>query len=134
MLVFTGVVTSPNYPSKYSNGLERTDIVQVEEGLILLLRFTAFDIESHSTCEYDHLTIMDGDGTTLMEKSCGFSLPAAITSRTNIVKLVFITDSDTTKTGWNVIWIAATPGLEALGSNINFQLLNKSNECPIFSQ
>ena len=93
---------------------KRRDLIQVEEGLILLLRFTAFDIESHSTCEYDHLTIMDGDGTTLMEKSCGSSLPAAITSRTNSVTLIFTTDDSYAKTGWSVNWTAVTPGLEAL--------------------
>ena len=89
-------------------------MIQVEEGLILSLQFTAFDIESHSTCDYDHLTITDGDGTTLMEKSCGSSLPAAITSRTNSVTLIFSTDDSYAKTGWSVNWTAVTPGLEAL--------------------
>ena len=89
-------------------------MIQVEEGLILSLQFTAFDIESHSTCAYDHLTITDGDGTTLMEKSCGSSLPAAITSRTNSVTLIFSTDDSYAKTGWSVNWTAVTPGLEAL--------------------
>ena len=78
------------------------------------LQFTAFDIESHSTCAYDHLTITDGDGTTLMEKSCGSSLPAAITTRTNIVKLVFSTDYSGARTGWSLNWTAVTPGLQAL--------------------
>ena len=93
------------------------------------LQFTAFDIVRHSYCGYDHLTIMDGDGTNLMQKSCGSSsygyiypignqsrrsLPATITSRTNTVKLVFSTDGGDTKTGWSVEWTAVTPGLEAL--------------------
>ena len=78
------------------------------------LQFTAFDIYYHSTCDYDHLTIMDGDGTTLMEKSCGSSLPADVTTRTNIVKLVFSTDHRSQETGWSVHWTAVTPGLQAL--------------------
>ena len=78
------------------------------------LQFNAFDIESHSTCAYDHLTIMDGDGTTLMEKSCGSTLPAAVTSRTNIIKLVFTTNYAGAETGWSVHWTAVTPGLQAL--------------------
>ena len=88
--------------------------------MILSLRFTAFDIRKNSwdsTCSYDHLTILDGDGTTLMEKSCGSSLPAAITSKTNIVKLVFRTDDgnyDDGFTGWSVEWTAMTPGLGSL--------------------
>ena len=86
-------------------------MIQVEEGLILSLQFTAFDIESHSTCDYDHLTITDGDGTTLMEKSCGNSLPADITSTSNVVNLLFITDYyDGENSGWSVSWSAVTPG------------------------
>ena len=82
------------------------------------LQFTAFDIDKHNYCGYDHLTIMDGDGTTLMEKSCGpkggqsisSSLPAAITSRTNTVRLVFSTDGDVTESGFSLSWTAVTPG------------------------
>ena len=105
----------------------------MEEGLVISLQFTAFDIESHSTCEYDHLKITDGDGTTLMENSCGSysddyydysvegnvviggqiigsSLPPDITSRTNIVKIYFSTNGDTSMPGWSVSWVAVTPG------------------------
>ena len=110
ILLATGEVTSPNYPDNYPNNLEKIETIQVEQGLILSLQFTAFDIESHSTCDYDHLTITDGDGTTLMEKSCGTTLPADITSTSNIVKLVFRTDGDVTRSGWSVSWSANTPG------------------------
>ena len=123
--VTQGVVTSPNYPDFYPNNLEKTETIQVEQGLILSIQFTAFNIEYHPTCNYDHLTITDGDGTTLMEKSCGSSsygavliggesigssLPPAITSRSNLVNLVFRTDWSTVRTGWSVSWIAVTPG------------------------
>ena len=86
-------------------------MIKVEEGLILSLQFTAFNIEYHSTCSYDHLTIMDGDGTTLMEKSCGTTIPAAIRSTSKIVNLVFSTDDvDGGNSGWSVSWSAVTPG------------------------
>ena len=100
-------------------------MIEVEHGMILSLQFTAFDIHSYyDTCDHDHLTITDGDGMTLMEKSCGStsysvyvggqnignSLPPNITSTSNIVKLVFRTDSSTTRPGWNVSWSALTPG------------------------
>jgi len=106
-----GVVTSPNYPNNYPNYLEKTEKIEVEQGLIVSLEFTAFDIEFGNTCQYDHLTITDGDGTTLMEKSCGSSssLPDAITSTSNIVKLIFSTDSSFAMTGWSVSWSAVAP-------------------------
>ena len=123
----TGNVTSPNYPDNYPYSIEKTDTIQVDQGLILSLQFAAFDIHTwDSTCSYDHLTITDGDGTTLMEKSCGSSsngniviggqsmssfLPPNITSTSNIVKLVFSTDgTGVTMSGWSVSWTAVTPG------------------------
>ena len=88
-------------------------MIKVEQGLVLSLQFTAFDVVSlFSACDAHHLEITDGDGTTLMEKSCGptsdgnivigsvamdkwisisSSLPPNITSTSNVVKLVFIT-------------------------------------------
>ena len=84
-------------------------MIEVEQGLILSLTFSAFDIHYSSSCN-DHLTITDGDGTTLMEKSCGSSLPNAITSITNSVKLVFITDDSGAESGFSLSWTAVTPG------------------------
>ena len=110
MLLTEGVVTSPNYPDNYPNNLERTYTIQVGEGLIMSLQFTAFDIESDSTCRWDHLTITDGDGTTLMEKFCGFYLMAAITSISNMIRIHFSTDGSDTSTGWNLSWTAVTAG------------------------
>ena len=88
-------------------------MIQVEQGLVISLEFIAFDIEYESTCSWDHLTIMDGDGTTLMEKSCNFNcmLPTTITSTSNVINLVFSTDwYDGGNSGWSVSWIAVTPG------------------------
>ena len=126
-LLAKGEVTSPNYPDNYPNNLEKTDTIQVEKGLIISLQFIAFDIEAAYDYDYeeyeydyesiigcyDHLTITDGDGTTLMEKSCGNSLPADIRSRSNVVKLVFSTspyDPYDPYDGWSVRWSAVTPG------------------------
>ena len=82
----------------------------MEQGLIVSLQFTAFSIEAARDCRYDGLTITDGDGTILMEKSCGSELPADILSRSNIVDLYFNTDGSVTMSGWSVSWSAVTPG------------------------
>ena len=111
ILLATGVVTSPNYPDNYPNNLEKTETIQVEEGLIISLQFTAFDIESDSPCPYDHLTITDGDGTPLMEKTCGSTLPSNITSVTNVVNALFRANANVTESGWSVSWSAVTPGV-----------------------
>ena len=74
------------------------------------MQFTAFDVEYDSTCSDDHVTIKNGDGTTLMEKTCGSSLPAAVTSTSNIVEIYFHTDSGWSYSGWRLTWRAVTPG------------------------
>ena len=105
-----GVVTSPNHPNNYPNDLQQTNTIEVEEGLIVEMQFTAFDVESHSTCGYDYLTIKNGDGTPLMEETCGSSLPAALTSTSNIVEIYFHTNDWGSYSGWRLTWRAVTPG------------------------
>ena len=87
----------------------------MKKGLILELQFTAFEID----CKYDHLTITDADGTTLMEKSCGSIKPASITSTTNVINVLFSSYSvklylgdrrNDVPTGWKLNWRAVEPG------------------------
>jgi len=83
------------------------------EGLILL-SFDAFDIEPSDDGECsDGLTITDGDGTTLMNKTCGNVLPSEILSKSDTVYLKFSTDdydsnqtlsNDGGNSGWSVRW------------------------------
>ena len=77
----------------------------------LVLQFTAFNIESHSKCAYDYLTITDGDGTALKEKACGSTLPTNVTSTSNVVNLFFKTNAAGTGNGWSVSWSAVTQGV-----------------------
>ena len=135
-LFATGIVTSPNYPDNHPNNFRKTETIQVEQGLILSLKFTTFNIEIPSPhdsnwcsgCDCNYLTITEGDGTIIMGKMCGstengdieisgqnwgFSLPPNITSRSNVVKLIFTTtmwSSNTTKRGWSLSWSAVAPG------------------------
>ena len=95
--------------------------------MVLLLQFIAFNIppcRQSDSCRCDSLTIVDGDGTTLMEESCGGSahgtvviggqrigsiLPPVIKSISNVVKVLFSSnnmDSD----GWSLSWSAVTSG------------------------
>ena len=129
-ITFSGNVTSPNYPNNYPDRFEKTELVQVEQGMILSIEFVAFDIDFDPVlcdlnCNCDHLTITDGDGTTLMGKSCGStsnstaifegrligsSLPPAIISRSNSISIVFKTGSLGSMSGWKVNWKAVAPG------------------------
>merc|ERR1712243_8091 len=66
-----GVVNSPNFPKKYPNKFKKTEPITAGKGQVLRLEFTAFDVEYHRRCNYDHLKIIDGDETILMKKTCG---------------------------------------------------------------
>ena len=109
-----GELTSPNYPSKYPSRLDRTDVIVVDQGLVIAIKFTAFDVENNSKCNYDDLTITEGDGTPLMAKACGSTLPSDLTSTTATVRVNFKTDGGGTKSGWRLEWTAVSPGVTLL--------------------
>ena len=122
IFILTGEVTSPNYPGTYPHNFELMQTIQVKQGLILSLQFTAFNIAFESFCSSDYLTVTDGDGTTLLEKRCGYSsnieanngyyyMPPRITSNTNVVNLIFKSDPfGSMGYGWSVSWSAITAG------------------------
>ena len=77
ILKTTGVVTSPNHPDFYPRNINKTETIEVESGKILRLEFTHFAVltcgDGVITCPCDFVKITDGDGTTLMDESCGHS-------------------------------------------------------------
>jgi len=99
-----GILVSPNFPSNYSNHLESTMTILVEEGRRVNIEFTHLDIESHSSCDYDFITVIDDDGTVLLNKTCGSTLPPQFESQTNRVNVHFKTDYSVTKTGWRLTY------------------------------
>ena len=118
-----GDVTSPNYPYfNYPNNLEKTETIQVESGKVLRLEFTHFAVEWEPTCQYDYVRITEGDGTILMNNSCGYSTvdpsepnyfqPPIIKTKTNTTSIFLRTNSLRNDPGWRLSWMAVTPGLE----------------------
>ena len=81
---------------------------------------TAVTVHNDDPCPYDFVQVTDGDGTMLMNKSCGymkvnesdpnFFVPPNITSNTNLVTVFFSTDGTGAKTGWTLNWRAVTSG------------------------
>ena len=108
-----------------------TQTIQVVTGQVLRLKFTDFEIQACgdiTTCPCHYVKITDGDGTTLMDNSCGYSLgvswidpsyslyflPPIITTRSNRVEIFFHTDGSDTKPGWSLSWTSVTPGEKVL--------------------
>ena len=84
--------------------------------MVIILQFTFFHIHTHN-CN-DHLKITDGDGTTLVEKACGTNRPNNITSRSNVINMLFTTDGSNEKAGWSVSWSAVTPGVSTISAEM----------------
>ena len=110
--MFSVVLSSPGHPSNYPNNLARTDVIEVDQGLVIAIKFTAFILDDWrlADCSFDYLTITEGDGTLLMDKTCGFYLPPDIISTTNTVHVNFHTDGDSAFSGWRLEWTAVSPG------------------------
>lgn len=103
-IINAGILTSENFPSNYPNNIHKDQTMKVATGNIIMLHFTDFSVESESLCRYDYLTINDGDGTILLDKTCGYNLPQNINSRTETVHIVFHTDVSVVRSGWRIEW------------------------------
>lgn len=68
------------------------------------VNFMEFEVESHSSCNYDYLEIYDGPSTasTLLGRFCGEDLPGIFTSTdaTGALTFKFHSDSDLHLKGW----------------------------------
>ena len=70
------------------------------------MQFGAFNLESENfgNCGYDYLRITDGDGTVLIGKKCGTSMPPTIRSTSNVVNVLFKTDESGEMSGWSILY------------------------------
>ena len=117
-------------PGHYPNNLFKRETIEVESGMMLRMEFTHFEIWvgfDINTCFADWLNITDGDGTSLMNNSCGHAslhpssafhfTPPTIISTSNRVEVLFFTNEEgnsetgeTSYSGWTLHWSAVTPG------------------------
>ena len=117
-IIDAGVITSANLPDSYPNNLVQTHVLHVEEGSVLSLQLTTFDVEVNGDTCVDSVTVTDGDGTTLLDETCGGStsghlvvggqskgsLLPTIISRSNVVFIMFTTSHSITRNGWSFSW------------------------------
>ena len=100
--LYSGTLTSRNFPSFYPNYHSSTQTMQVTDGQRILIRFTDFDVEGHSSCGYDSVMVQDYDGTILLEKTCYSRQLPDILSKTNRANVIFRTDSSVVRRGWSL--------------------------------
>ena len=87
---------------------------------MVITDFYVASSSDYSNCPSDYVTITDGDGKILMDKSCRSLdvLPKAIMSSTDIVEIFFYTDSNVISRGWSLSWAAVTSGNKIMSETI----------------
>nr|XP_018673033.1 cubilin isoform X1 [Ciona intestinalis] len=105
----TGYITSPNYPSNYPHKADcRYRINAGSASRTITLRFTAFNLESHSYCRYDFVEVrtqLNAHCAPNARKYCGTTVPATQTiTGQQYVYIQFFTDSSVTRSGFRLQW------------------------------
>merc|ERR1711962_779048 len=103
----SGRVMSPNFPQNYTNHARQVTPILVKEGHRIEIEFKLFKIEEDKKgCNFDYVSIIDGDGKVLLDKSCGKieNVPKSVISKTNQVTIIFISDENVVDGGFYLTW------------------------------
>jgi len=126
-----GIIQSINYPKNYANNIleNKTTIRAANPDDTLEIEFLDFDLEGkwgYTFCPYDWVKIEDGDGSTLLDKTCEDTLPGTIMTNTSTAVIIFNTDRSVTGKGYKISWKSKSKGSCFCG------LINKPSSNRIF--
>ncbi|CAL1576609.1 unnamed protein product [Knipowitschia caucasica] len=107
-----GAISSPNYPALYPGPSRCAWLLEAPEGHTITLSFTYFQLEPHSTCSWDSLTIFNGGspGSPVIGQYCGSSSPGTVQSGSNKLAVVFLADHSVSRGGFVASWSADSSG------------------------
>ncbi|MDR2084071.1 MAG: PKD domain-containing protein [Bacteroidales bacterium] len=103
---------------------------------LIKVTFLEFDIEEHSSCDYDYLIVYDGPDTSSpsLGKYCGTNLPGPFISTADDGALTFVFNSDYSQTGagWKAVvecipTVAIPPIAEFSASHTSITINNQIN-------
>ncbi|XP_076463979.1 tolloid-like protein 1 [Babylonia areolata] len=91
----------------YDNRADCTWRIQAEEGFVIQLRFTAFELEDEFECTYDAVTVYDGLKETAKELGhfCGSDTPEPIKSTGPYLMIHFRTDDSIHWKGFSASYV-----------------------------
>lgn len=103
---------SPQYPENYPEDVMCQWVIKLQPQYKIRLEFTDFQLENSRSCQYDFLLVMDGppSSPTALGKYCGSERNIVVESKSNVMTVLFKSDSTMTKKGFEAIWYAA-PGI-----------------------
>ena len=94
----SGHFTSPGYPSEYPNDKKCQITIKAPKGKIIVLKFSAFELEEGNGCYFDYVEIVDRNRK---KKYCGKVLPPQYRSKSNSIVVNFQSDTSLTEKGFN---------------------------------
>ncbi|KAM4689065.1 cubilin [Discoglossus pictus] len=108
----SGVIASPNYPGPYNSSSHCAWLLEAPEGHIITLSFSYFDVEYHSVCRWDSVTIVNGasPGSPLIGQYCGTTSPGSIQSGSNKMLVIFNSDKTLQAGGFYANWTSDSLG------------------------
>ncbi|CAG5115141.1 unnamed protein product, partial [Candidula unifasciata] len=103
----SGTITTPNFPAEYLPGKKCSWKITAREGLIVVLRFTFFQLENHINCAYDYVAVYDGptEAWPLLGKYCGYRKLKPIKSNGNTLYVKFVSDQLYQKAGFSATFV-----------------------------
>ncbi|XP_035658202.1 uncharacterized protein LOC118403572 [Branchiostoma floridae] len=115
-----GTFSSPNYPESYDSNLWCNWTIVVNASMSITVTFDNFDLEFQQDCDYDYVLLYEGSPRSNRVlgggKFCGSTSAQGtypkdrITSKLNIVTVVFHTDAWITSSGFNATFVATYKG------------------------
>nr|XP_033495310.1 cubilin [Epinephelus lanceolatus] len=107
-----GALSSPNYPNIYPSPSRCAWLLEAPVGHTITLTFSYFNLEPHSQCGWDSVTIFNGGspGSPVIGQYCGTTSPGTIQSGSNKLAVVFLADHSVSRGGFVASWSADSSG------------------------
>lgn len=104
-----GTIKSPNHPGIYSNEANCKWMIQAPPNSVVQLTFLNFKLEQSHSCSYDYVAIYDvndkSENEGLIGTFCGSKMPPTLLSASNMMRVVFKTDSSHTSDGFLATYV-----------------------------
>ena len=104
----SGVMQSPQYPENYPENVMCQWVIELPPQYKITLEFTDFQLEKSTSCQYDFVLVMSGLPTspTALGKFCGNESNNLVASNSNVMTVLFKSDSTKSKKGFEAYWYA----------------------------
>lgn len=107
-----GYLKSPGWPNVYPHNADCSIIIRTPKNNTVSLFFTSFDLESHTSCNYDFLEVRNGstDDAPLLGRYCGTTLPNPVFAGAHQLFLRFRSDASNARNGFEITWTSSPQG------------------------